>query len=131
MISTPKIGTVGEIRFVVTEQHAIDFADEVMPAILSTPWLVWFLEHAAREAVLPCLEPHESTVGAELDLRHTAPTPLGQEVTCRAKVIRAEGRRVLFQLEAFDARERIARGSHWLQVVRKERLAAVVRTKER
>ncbi|RME90691.1 MAG: thioesterase [Verrucomicrobia bacterium] len=130
MKQTPPIGTVGEIRFVVTAQHAIDFADEVMPAVLSTPWLVWFLEHAAREAVLPFLDPEESTVGIEVDIRHTAPTPVGQEVVCRARVIGAEGRRVLFQLEAYDPRERIARGSHRLQVIRKERLAEVVRRKQ-
>ena len=37
------------------EQHAIDFADHQMPAVLSTPWLIWFLEHAARQAMLPLL----------------------------------------------------------------------------
>lgn len=129
MRASPKVGTVGEQQFVVEEKHAIDFADDVMPAVLSTPWLIWFLEHAARKAVLPCLEPGESTVGAEIDLRHSAPTPLGQTVTCRAKVIRTEGRRVLFQLEARDEKELIARGSHWLQIIWKARLAEVVRHK--
>ena len=54
--SLPKIGAVGEQRFVVEPKHAIDFADQEMPAVLCTPWLIWFLEHAARQAVLPCLE---------------------------------------------------------------------------
>jgi len=45
-----KIGAVGEIVFTVTEQHVIDFADNQMPAVLCTPWLIWFLEHAARKA---------------------------------------------------------------------------------
>ena len=48
----------------VSEQHLIDFAHDGMPQILCTPWLVWFLEHAARNAMLPLLEPGESTVGA-------------------------------------------------------------------
>ena len=78
-----KIGTVGEERFVVSEQHLIDFAYDGMPQILCTPWLIWFLEHAARKAMLPLLEPGESTVGVVLNVEHTAPTPLGAEVVCR------------------------------------------------
>ena len=37
-------------------RHAIDFADGGMPPVLCTPWLIWFLEHAARAAVLPWVE---------------------------------------------------------------------------
>lgn len=90
MKSSPKIGTVSEERFVVSEQHAIDFAHEGMPEIFSTPWLIWFLEHAARNAVLPLLEPGESTVGVIVNVEHTAPTPIGAAVTRRARVIYVE-----------------------------------------
>jgi hypothetical protein len=55
MKTPPKVGTTGEQRFVVEAKHAIDFASGGMPAVLSTPWLIWFLEHAAREAVLSLL----------------------------------------------------------------------------
>ena len=48
-----RTGTVGEEPFVVSEQHLIDFAHDGMPQILCTPWLIRFLEHAARNAVLP------------------------------------------------------------------------------
>ena len=59
-----------------------------MPAVLSTPCLIWFLEHAARAAVLPLLEPGESTVGMEIQVRHLTPTPVGQTVICRARSVR-------------------------------------------
>ena len=55
-----RTGTLGEEQFVVDEQHVIDFAHDGMPQILCTPWLIWFLEHAARNAVLPLLERGES-----------------------------------------------------------------------
>ena len=123
MKGLPKVGTLGEERFVVEPRHAIDFAQRGMPAVLSTPWLIWFLEHAARAAVLPVLEPGESTVGMEIQVRHLAPTPVGQVVTCRARVLFAESSEVSFQLEAHDERERIARGSHRLRVIRVDRFA--------
>ena len=129
MKGSPKIGATGEQRFVVEAQHAIDFATGDMPPVLCTPWLIWFLEHAAREAVLPLLEPDESTVGTEIEVRHLAPTPLGYKVNCLARVVQVEGNRIAFQLEAHDERELIARGFHRLQVIRVDRFAQLVRSK--
>lgn len=124
-----KIGDLGEISFVVTEQHAIDFADSQMPAVLSTPWLIWFLEHAAREAMLPLLDPEESTVGVHVDVEHLAPTPLGQRVTCTARVINTDGRLISFQFDARDQHEKIARGIHKLRVIRCDRFRKRVEAK--
>jgi len=123
MRANPKVGTTGEQRFVVESKHAIDFASDRMPPVLSTPWLIWFLEHAAREAVVPFLEPGESTVGVQIEVRHLAPTPLGQTVICLARVIRAEGPLITFQLEARDEQELIARGLHQLRVIQIERFS--------
>jgi hypothetical protein len=72
----PKVGAVGEHLFLGEPKHSMDFAEHGMPAVLGTPWLSWSLEHAAREAVLPWLEPGESTVGAEIEVRHHAPPRL-------------------------------------------------------
>lgn len=126
MIGIPKVGTVGQERFVVTEQHLIDFADEEMPRILCTPWLIWFLEHAARRAILPLLEPGESTVGVVVNAKHIAATPLGQQVVCHARVIYADGPLISFQLEARDEHEKIAGGTHKLRVIESSRLARKV-----
>jgi predicted thioesterase len=129
MKGSPKVGTTGEQRFTVENSHAIDFADNGMPPVLSTPWLIWFLEHAARLAVLPFLEPGESTVGTYVEVRHSAPTLVGHAVMCRARVVRAEGATISFQLEAHDDQERIARGLHTLQVIRVDRFAHRVQRK--
>ena len=129
MRARPKVGTTGEVQFIVELKHAIDFAGEGMPAVLCTPWLIWFLEHAARGAVLPFLESGESTVGVQIEVRHLAATPLGQNVTCMARVIRAEGSLISFQVEARDEQELIARGLHQLRVIKVERFTERVRRK--
>ena len=126
-----RIGMVGEERFVVTEQHVIDFAHGGMPPILCTPWLVWFLEHAARNAVLPLLEPGESTVGVVVHVEHMAATPVGAQVVCRGRVIYVDGPLISFQIEAHDEHEQIARGTHKLRVIEAARLAKKVQSKMR
>ena len=129
MKSKPTVGTVCQKQFMVEPAHAIDFARDGMPAVLCTPWLIWFLEHTAREAVLPCLEAVESTVGTEIEISHLAPTPVGQTVICLARVIGVDGFRVSFQLEARDQHELIAKGFHKLQIIRVDRFAARVERK--
>lgn len=130
MKRSPKVGDTGRLDFEVTGQHAIDFADSIMPPVLSTPWLIWFLEHAAREAMLPLLDSCESTVGIRVDVEHLAPTPLGQSVTCETRVIHVDGTVVSFSLQARDEHEEIARGTHKLRVIRKERFARRVESKQ-
>jgi fluoroacetyl-CoA thioesterase len=124
-----KIGAIGEHRFVVELKHAIDFADERMPAVLSTPWLIWFLEHAARAAVLPVLSEGETTVGTRVEVQHLAATPVGETVTCVARVVGIEGKAVSFSLEARDEHELISRGFHKLRVIHVDRFAQRVRAK--
>ena len=123
MKGKPKIGTSSEVRFVVESRHAIDFADGGMPAVLSTPHLVGFLERTAREALAPLLEDNERSVGVEIEIRHLAPTPVGQNVTCVARIVHADGTQITFQVEARDEQELIARGLHKRQIVRVDRFA--------
>lgn len=129
MNSAPRIGAMGELRFTVERQHAIDFSAEGMPPVLSTPWLIWFLEHAAREVLLPLQEPGESSVGTEIELQHLSPTPLGQTVRCVARVAIVDGSKVAFHLEAHDEHELIAKGFHRRIVVRAERFTRAVEKK--
>src|SRR2546421_5858526 len=123
MKSAPRIGTTGEQQFVVEQKYVIDFASDGMPAVLSTPSLIGLLERTAREALAPFLDQDERSVGGEIELRHFAPTPLGQRITCTVRVIHAEGREISFQIEARDQQELIARGLHKRAVIRIESFA--------
>lgn len=131
MKSQPRVGETAKIEFQVTQQHAIDFADEVMPLILSTPWLIWFLEHTARDAMLPHLEPEESTVGAVVEVEHLSPTAVGGRVRCQAKVIFVDRRQFSFELKAWDEHDLICRGTHKLRVIQKVRLKNALANKIR
>lgn len=129
MKSRPKTGTTGELQFIVGPEHVIDFATDGMPAVLSTPRLIALLERTARESLYPFLDANERTVGAEIDIRHLAPTPLGAKVTCTARVIAAEGTTATFHIEARDEHEVIARGIHKRGVIRVESFARKVARK--
>lgn len=130
MIRSPQIGDVGELSFTVDASHTIDLGSLGVPKVLSTPTLIWHLEHAARETLLPLFESGEACVGMHVDIQHLAATPPGHKVRCRAKVIHVDGRIVTFQVEARDECELIARGTHKRAVVDLERFAKAVARKQ-
>ena len=82
-----------------------------------------------RDRIL--LEPGESTVGVVISVEHTAATPLGAQVVCRARVINTDGPLLSFEFEARDDYEVIARGTHKLRVIEAARLAKKVQRKMR
>ena len=126
----PPSGLTGDHSFVVEPKHAIEFADDAMPAVLATPILIGLIERTARQSVVPFLEASERSVGVEIDLRHLAPTPVGATVTLTTRVIRAEGREVTFQVEARDEQEMVARGLHKRAIIRVEGFAKRVAAKK-
>jgi fluoroacetyl-CoA thioesterase len=129
MKARPKVGAVVQIVFQTEAKHAVEFAGNGMPAVLSTPNLIGFLERTARETIANCLEDNERSVGMEIELRHLAPTPIGQKVICTARIISVEDKEITFQIEARDERELIARGLHKRAVIRTESFSRRVREK--
>jgi len=121
MRSPIRTGMSAEERLTVGPSNRIVFADDRMPAVLATPWLVAHLEYAARHAIAPCLEGHERSVGTYVEVEHLAPVPEGYTVVCRARVIMADGPVVTFQIEAHDGTEPVARGIHRRRVIDVER----------
>ena len=113
----------------VEQKHVIDFAGDGMPAVLSTPSLIGLLERTARELLAEFLDPEQRSVGSEIELRHLAATPLGQRITCTARLIQAERTEFTFQIEARDQHELIARGIHKRAVIRAESFARRVQGK--
>ena len=92
MKQPPRTGLTGELSIAVGPDNRISFADARMPAVLATPWLVAYLEYAARDAIAPLLDANERSVGTFIEVEHLAPAPEGFTVRCRARVIHVDGR---------------------------------------
>ena len=80
--------------------------------VFATPHLIGLLENAAAGVINPTLAPGATTVGTMVEMRHLAATPVGMAVRARATLLETDGRRFLFQVEAWDTREKIAEGRH-------------------
>jgi predicted thioesterase len=93
--------------------------------------MVLLMERAGVEAVDPLLPEGYRTVGAHLDIRHLAPTPVGFEVTATATLQQVEGRRLTFHVEVHDGVELVGEGTHHRAIINLERFKERVAAKTR
>ncbi len=123
------VGTRNEEKLVVTPDVAIDFMGVEGARVLSTPNMILGLEKTARNLLIRILEPGYDSVGTNVNVSHLAATPMGMTVTFRTEVTSVEDRRVNFKVEAFDAKDKIAEGTHQRAIVNVERFVSKMREK--
>ena len=95
---------------------------DAFPQVLATARMVALMEIAASRVLKPLLGPEELSVGVTVDINHTAPTPLGAEVTATARYAGREGKLFLFEISAADRGGEVGRGWHKRAIVLSERL---------
>jgi predicted thioesterase len=92
-------GLQGEVQLVVSPEHTARHLGSGGVQVLATPQMVLLMERAAVAAVDPLLPEGYQTVGAHLDIRHLAPTPVGFRVRATAELLAVDGRRLTFRVE--------------------------------
>ncbi|MBI1374684.1 MAG: hypothetical protein GC159_18350 [Phycisphaera sp.] len=117
-------GQIGRLAWRVGPQQTIHLGAESGggAVVFSTPAMINMMEHAAREALRPYLEPGEESVGVTVEVQHLAATPIAAEVRAEAKVTAVDGKLIDFTIAAFDAAEAIGRGTHRRAVIRVDRM---------
>ena len=107
------LGTKGTFKMRVLPEHlANQFKDALLPQVLATPVMILIMENAALNAIRSFLDSGESAVGAAIDVRHLAATPVGHDVRAEAEVINVDGKRIEFKVSARDETEEIGNGTH-------------------
>ena len=122
-------GVVGEASLVVEEKHTARHLGSGGINVLATPIMIALMEEAGRNAVEPRLEPGQLTVGAEINIKHLAPTPMGMCVTTRAELLAVDGRMLTFRVEARDEKEKVGEGTHVRAIINLEKFLARVQAK--
>ena len=129
-------GIEHEFRYRVTDTKTVpvlypeasEFQD--MPTVFATGFMVGLFEWACIQLTNPHLDwPNEQTVGTHIDVSHTAATPPGFEVAVNVKLIEVDRRRLVFEIEAHDGTDMIARGKHERFVIDKAKFDAKLKEK--
>jgi predicted thioesterase len=114
-------GLTGESSMPVTAELTAARWGSGMVAGLSTPALVALVENAAFNSTHALLPAGQTTVGIEVNIHHLAATPVGLTARAHAELVRVEGRKLVFNVEAWDDVEKIGQGTHTRFIVDLER----------
>lgn len=101
-----------EQTLVVTHALTVQATVPDLPAVYSTPNMILFMEITCTDLIRPHLPEGWVSVGALVDVRHLAATPVGATVTAMARVVEVTNKLVTFEVEAHDGVDLIGRGRH-------------------
>ena len=122
-------GLAAELEHLVTDDDTASRWGSGLVPVFSTPALVGLMESAAVQALSGHLAPGQTTVGAHIDVRHLAATPVGMRVRARAELTAVDGRKLTFKVQAWDAVELIGEADHERFVIDEAKFVAKVGAK--
>lgn len=93
-------------------------------AVYATPSMVALMENAAMLAVSEHLAEGETTVGTRLEIDHVKASAVGSRIEATALLTEVDGRRLTFEVEAYDEKGLIGKGTHTRFVVLREKFLA-------
>ncbi len=126
MNSTLKQGISKEKSFETKPEHTARYFFENLPDVFATPFLAGFMERVSAELIEEHIEQNQQSVGASMNLKHTAATPLGMNVRVKTQVTGVEGSKITFSLEAWDEEEKIGEAVHERFIINTEKFNARV-----
>ncbi len=106
------IGASASQTLVVTHELTVQARVPDLPPVYSTPNMILFMEIVCTDLLRPYLPAGWVSVGAMVNVKHLAATPVGFTVTATATVVEVTKSLVVFEVEAHDGVDRIGAGQH-------------------
>jgi fluoroacetyl-CoA thioesterase len=125
-----EVGMKHEKQLKTGPEHSAQKFFQGVPDVFGTPFLGGLFEGTSAEFMASHLAPGELSVGISMNLKHTAPTPLGMEVRAVTEVTAVEGRKITFKLEGFDEKEKIGEAVHERFIINAEKFNQRVEAKK-
>lgn len=122
-------GAKARVEKTVEYQDTAKAVASGLAEVFATPSMIALMENAAYQAVQPLLPEGMSTVGVRIDAKHIAATPIGLKVWAEAVLVETDGRRLTFDIEAFDEKEKIGEARHERFVIDEQKFMSRVQAK--
>lgn len=97
--------------------------------VYATPAMIALMEETASESVKPELEGGQGSVGTCIAIKHLAATPIGMRVRCESELVEVDGRRLVFNITAYDEKDKIGEGTHERFIILNDKFQSKVNSK--
>ena len=106
------VGIKGNLERTVTPERTAEAMGSGQLPVFATPAVIALAEETAWKSVAGELEEGQGTVGTRMELSHLAATPVGMTVRCETELTEIDRRKLVFAIEVFDEKEKVAEGRH-------------------
>ena len=89
--------------------------------VFATPMMIALMEQAACECLADCLEQGQTSVGTNINVEHSAASPIGAKITATATIDLVDGRSLEFSVSASESGREIGKGKHTRVIVNEEK----------
>jgi len=111
------IGKTASVSAAVDGSNTARAAGSGSLDVFATPMMIALMEKAACEALADALETGQTSVGTQINVCHTAASPLGSVITATATITGESGRKIEFAVTARDGAGEIGNGTHTRVIV--------------
>jgi predicted thioesterase len=115
------VGISNEITKTVTKETTAAALGSGLLEVYATPAMVALMEETCMRSVQEELEEGCGTVGTGLTIHHISATPVGMKVRCASKLVEVDGRKLVFDVQAFDEAGLIGQGTHERFIIENEK----------
>jgi len=117
-------GLTGRADTVVVPENTASAVGSGLVPVFATPYMIALMENSAVNAVNDHLDEGQGTVGTHLDVSHDAATPIGMKVWAEATLKEVDGKRLVFEVAAYDEAGLIGKGRHERFIINVEKFMA-------
>lgn len=118
------VGISNEIDRDVTKENTAAVLGSGMLEVYATPAMVALMEETCMKSVQAEMDEGYGTVGTGLTIHHLSATPVGMKVRCVSKLVEVDGRKLVFDVQAFDESGLIGQGTHERFIIENEKFFA-------
>lgn len=117
-------GIRNEKKVVVTEDLTASKVGSGLLPVYATPSMIALMENTCAESIQPYLSEGEGSVGVAVDIKHIAATPVGMTVRCESLLKEVNGKKLVFEVNAYDEKGLIGTGIHKRAIINNEAFMA-------
>ena len=117
-------GIKNEKSIVVTEELTASKVGSGLLPVYATPSMIALMENTCADCVLPYMQEGDGTVGTSVDIKHVSATPVGKTVRCECTLTEVNGKKLVFELNAYDDKGLIGTGTHKRAIINNEAFMA-------
>ncbi len=115
--------------FEVKSEHAAKHVGSGDVEVLSTPSMILFMEAASLRCVQKYLPEDLTTVGTRVCVDHKHPAPIGDKIVVKTKLVKVEGRKLVFEVKAIWRDIVVGEGIHERFIVDRQKFSEKLREK--